>query len=230
MKMKLLQKKGSSTVLYGLIAGLVLYTATPSANAATVVTSGTGLIGDGVSLNVTIGQDGQWYQFNGEWYVDGNFDGTVFGGQVHSPSGAPDLFFRAGSVPDFPGGLDDLVVYSIGGGGSGDPGDVISGFSGWEGAIDGSNNWMKVIRNGDGAVSWAQLEFDFGSTFIPLDVQVGDFRPVLIDIPLYVSRTDGSDFSLAEAVAAVALSAVPEPSSTALLGLGGLALVLRRRR
>ena len=230
--MKLLQKKGSSTVLYGLIAGLVLYTATPSANAATVVTSGTGLIGDGVSLIVTIGQDGRWVQsFNaGEWRIAGFFATDVYGGQVHSPSGAPDLFFRAGSIPDFPGTLDTYVEYSTGGFGSGAPGDYLFGFSGYEGSIDGSDNWMKVIRNGDGAVSWAQLEFDFGPTFIPLDVQVGDFRPVLIDIPLYVSRTDGSDFSLAEAVAAVALSAVPEPSSTALLGLGGLALMLRRRR
>ncbi|MCP5537870.1 MAG: PEP-CTERM sorting domain-containing protein [Akkermansiaceae bacterium] len=42
-----------------------------------------------------------------------------------------------------------------------------------------------------------------------------------------VDNTSGSEYVLADAIA---IRAVPEPSSAALLGLGGLALILRRRK
>ena len=152
------------------MSGLLLLAVTTfNSQAATLVTRGTGLVGDGVSLRV---------QQN-----DGFFgDGELSGGQVHSPGGPPDLWFRAGSTPSFPGTLTTSVSWNSG------------GFP-YEGAIVGADNWMKVIRDGDGAVSWAQFEFESFLGF--------PNGPTLIDIPLYVTRTDGADFSLAEAVAAV---------------------------
>jgi hypothetical protein len=88
----------------------------------------------------------------------------------------------------------------------------------WEGAVSGSDNWMKLIRDGDGAVSWAQFVFDFSPG--------AGSDPILLDIPLYVSRADGGDLSLTEAVAAV-----PEPGFGWMLAAGvvGLAVAARAR-
>lgn len=58
--------------------------------------------------------------------------------------------------------------------------------------MDGTDNWMKTIRNGDGCVSWSQFEFQFAGP-----------APWLLSIPLYVVRTDCTDFTLEEAVTAV---------------------------
>jgi hypothetical protein len=67
--------------------------------------------------------------------------------------------------------------------------------------VNGSDNWMKVIRLEDRAVSWERFVFD--SSFHSADGHVaGDAQPFLIDIPLYVTRHDGADFTLAEAIAA----------------------------
>jgi len=148
------------------------------------VVRGTGLIGEGVSLTV---------RSNGEWDVLGSRErgfGAPNGGKVHSPSGfGPDLWFRAASTPTFPGALDTLVEWS--------PRHAMR----WEGAVHGSDNWMKVIRDSDGCVSWAQFTFDF-ATYDSTGISPGDPQPILIDIPLYVTREDCADFTLAEAVAA----------------------------
>lgn len=166
-----------------------------------LVVEGTGEIGGGVLLLVSKDR-----------IENGSF-GSVLGGQVHSPSGAPDLFFRANATPTFPGPLDTFVEWSVGGF---DLFGTWEAFA-WEGAVDGSNNWMKVIRDGDGAVSWAQFEFDFYGT--------SGSDPTLVGIPQYVTRSDGADFTLAQAVAAT----VPEPGSFALLAFGGLVMWRRRR-
>ena len=88
----------------------------------------------------------------------------------------------------------------------------------YEGAVDGSDTWIKVIRDSDGAVSWAQCVFDFSPG------NASD--PILLDIPLSVSVPDGRDFPLAQAI-----EAVPEPGFALLLGVGvaGLGVVGRRK-
>ncbi len=99
------------------------------------VVVGTGQIGDGVTLSVVT-----------------NGQGNTSGGKVHSPSGAPDLWFRAGSTPTFPGALSTYAEWGFESHGSPLP---------WEGAVTGTDNWMKTIRDSDGCVSWSQFEFDF---------------------------------------------------------------------
>ncbi|MFC5049897.1 PEP-CTERM sorting domain-containing protein [Rubritalea spongiae] len=47
---------------------------------------------------------------------------------------------------------------------------------------------------------------------------------------LYAQTADGGGSADNVGIAAITLAAVPEPSSTALLGLGGLSLILRRRK
>lgn len=129
-----------------------------------IVTSGTGLLGDGVSLDVVADAEPFGY-------------GYTVGGRVHSPAGAPDLWFQPGDTPTFPGGLSDFVEW-------------FADFP-WEGAVHGPDNWMKVIRDGDGCVSWARFEFDFSGS-----------GPYLVAIHEYVRQPDCSDFTLDEAIAA----------------------------
>ena len=66
--------------------------------------------------------------------------------------------------------------------------------------------------------------FDSSSKNFQLLGQVTEDGDGMITITL---SSDGSNFVLADAVA---INSVPEPSSTALLGLGGLALVMHRRK
>ena len=145
---------------------------------APIATAGTGLVGDGVSLSLFANSK------------DSGGAGDLVGGRVHSPSGAPDLFFRAASTPTFPGALDTFVEFAI-------PfGEIVPGLWDvfpWEGAVHGSDNWMKVIRDGDGAVSWAQFVFDM------TDGAGAD--PILLDIPRFIRRADGADMTLGAAIA-----------------------------
>jgi len=151
------------------------------------VTFGTGNPGNGVSLKI-----GSNSKQNGSY-------GHLQGGKVHSPSGSPDLFFRAGSIPEFPGALDTRVDWSVYGKeilpGLWTPGD-------FEGSVDGTDNWMKVIRDSDGAVSWTQFEIDLSTGAAT--------EPTLRAIPLYVAFPDGRDFPLSIAVEAVALTPRPD--------------------
>ncbi len=188
-----------------LLAAAFTYTVTP-AHADLTVTAGTGNIGNGHSLSIL---------WNAKQYGGSAF---TFGGTFHSPSGAPDLFFRAGSTPTFPGELDNYFEWASFGS------EISPGLylpSEAEGAVDGTDNWAKIIRDGDGAVNWAKFQFGFSPGPAA--------APILIDIPLYVWSTDGADFTLAEAVAA---STIPEPSTVLLTALGGLMMlgVVRRQR
>ncbi len=166
------------------------------------VTAGTHGLADGVELLIVENRKG------------GSGFGALNGARVHSPSGTPDLFFRANSTPTFPGPLVSLIYWSDGSD-QFDPG-VWYPFS-LEGAVHGSDNWMKLVRDADGAVSWAQLVLDFSPG------AAND--PILLDVLLYVARPDGSDLSLAEAVAAV-----PEPGLGLMLAAGVAGLATARRR
>ena len=65
-------------------------------------------------------------------------------------------------------------------------------------------------------------DFGFGSSTVPVTVGAGDSL-------FYVHQEDNSGGTSGLIVNPLAV-AVPEPSSAALLGLGGLALILRRRK
>ncbi len=185
-------------LMSGTLAAIVMFSLLQAgpAYAQMNVVEGTGQIGDGVTLDIQ--SNGQWqvYTFGTE-RRDGR--GWTNGGEIHSPSGGPDLWFRAASTPDFPGTLDNYVEWSIGDFGENNFG---GGPIPWEGAVDGTDNWMKVIRDSDGCVSWAQFTFDFG-WYAAAGHITGDPQPILTDIPLYVTRTDCADFTLAEALNAV---------------------------
>lgn len=74
--------------------------------------------------------------------------------------------------------------------------------------MHGSDNWMKVIRDSDLAVSWAQFEFNYSGPF------VNGSEPTLVSIPLYVTRADGADFNLSKAVAAASGGPLNTPPTT----------------
>ncbi len=151
-----------------------------------IVTRDTGDLGDGVQLLVD--SPAQWYPLGGGDFGQLDGFGTISNGTVYAPTGGADLWHRATGAPTFEGALVDTAQWMVGGsftGGSYSEGLAVAG------AAHGTDNWMKVIR-GDGAVSWAQFEFDF-------DLSAVSPRPVLVSIPLYVTRSDGADFPLAEA-------------------------------
>ncbi len=127
-------------------------------------------VGNGVTLSVTDNDPGAGGR------------GHIVGGKIHSPAFDPDLWFRANSTPTFPGGLDTFTEWALGG----------NPPTPYEGAVDGDDNWMKSIRDGDGFVSWSQFQFDFSGA-----------APPLTNVLRHVTRSDGADLSLAEAVAAV---------------------------
>jgi len=83
--------------------GAVTYTIAIDAFELPRVRLGTQDVGDGVALQIDDNRK------------DDGGRGTLIGGRVHSPSGDPDLFFRAGATPTFPGPLEELVEWSTGG-------------------------------------------------------------------------------------------------------------------
>jgi len=88
--------------------------------------------------------------------------------------------------------------------------------------IDGLNRGS-VAYSGSGALSAFQLASRFGDAGRAITAEIDDVA--LFDEAL----TDGQ-MQFLSANAAAGLSAVPEPGSAALLGLGGLAVILRRRK
>lgn len=109
-------------------------------------------------------------------------------------------------------GLDSNLSYNLEG--------VIGGFSG-NTATDGT-----AMTIGGTALSFAP---DTASS----DPRIVNFSGVTVDSG--TSTTDGTltitiDDATVPVISALTITAVPEPSSTALLGLGGLALIMRRRK
>ncbi|WP_235203443.1 LamG-like jellyroll fold domain-containing protein [Sulfuriroseicoccus oceanibius] len=88
--------------------------------------------------------------------------------------------------------------------------------------IDGQNRGSAAY-SGTGAMSAFQLASRFGDGDRAITTEIDDVA--IFDNTL----TDGEMLFLSTNAAASAV-AVPEPSSAALLGLGGLALILRRRK
>ena len=104
-------------------------------------------------------------------------------------------------------GLDDSLTY-----------DFTAAVGAWTGnnVIDGM-----TVEAGGTTVTWANLDADNLYATISGISSVGGNLTVSMDNP--TSQT-------VSALSGATLTAIPEPSSAALLGLGGLALILRRRK
>ena len=85
--------------------------------------------------------------------------------------------------------------------------------------IDGTETWTteETITQTPGA----------NSGFIQENVVIDQAGDVKVRVILDAGAVNGSSFDL---MSVTDFTPVPEPSSTALLGLGGLALILRRRK
>jgi len=78
--------------------------------------------------------------------------------------------------------------------------------------------------------AWQGWTLDFTSTSEFVTVHITD-QSTSVDNQLdNPGPQDGNDFALDDATLIVTGGVIPEPSTTALLGLGGLALILRRRK
>ena len=92
--------------------------------------------------------------------------------------------------------------------------------------LDGSNTgWTSGGGGPSGNTFTAGTDISDGSQ-LRLGIAgngTGEFRGELDDFRIYNEALDGAGV-------AASMVAIPEPSSTALLGLGGLALILRRRK
>jgi len=125
--------------------------------------------------------------------------------------------FASGSFQDSFGGLDGFFGFTI-------TEDIIPGSE-----FDGSDVYL-VLGDGDTLASsdeflvWRATANPEGNVFLAPDPVAGPTAVQLNNATgdLLFGSFDGTAFTLAETV--------PEPSSSALLGFGGLALILRRRR
>ena len=101
-------------------------------------------------------------------------------------------------------------------------------------SITNSYGTFTLIGTGGVPISGNKAHFDAGDTlkviYPPNVTYIGAFitgNAVVDDDPLTVKYTASEN---GVGVEDIRFSQVPEPSSTALLGLGGLALIMRRRK
>ncbi len=159
--------------------------------AVVVAEFGTYAVGDDASLSIL--SNGLWVEGDGDDAIQTDGSGVVGGGEAQR-SDAEALWHRSSDTPIFVESVDASIGWYSGGSffsGVFEPGTALGG------AVQGTDNWMKVVSDVDGVVSWAQFEFDFNQPELSP-------APVLVAIPIYVTRYDGGDFSLAEAMLAVA--------------------------
>ena len=149
---------------------------------------------------------------------------------------------------------NDWAQPSLGAGGEGevnfgyldDSGDnltiTLSGLSGWLAANSATGYTVQVVQatdNGTGFTNVPMFDFDGGNLLDTLTNSTtggggavggaSSVSSVLTSDTLFLDP-DIRAGTVRGTVAAIIVTSVPEPSSTALLGLGGLALMLRRRR
>jgi hypothetical protein len=133
--------------------------------------------------------------------------------QFNSPSGAPNLFYQAGSTQfDFTGRLEETAIIAL-------YIPPFDGFRGYEGARDGLN-WFRTVHAATGQVTWTEAVFDL-HTIRPPHVGAG-----FVGITRYVTDRSGVDFTLAQALSFK--KDVPEPSTLAIFALGMIGLASRR--
>jgi len=86
-----------------------------------------------------------------------------------------------------------------------------------------------ITDPGQGPEAWTQTDFQLNLSYDETAQTAGDVLQLR-----FINTTDlpsgSADWSATALIDNVSVTAVPEPSSAALLGLGGLALILRRRK
>jgi hypothetical protein len=172
-----------------------------------ILTDGTTTTG----VTVTVSDDGSNNFFN-----DDSGDSLTGLSSDYNISNVTDWYGAGGSgtqtLTFVFSGLDSNLTYNIQG--------VIGGFTG-NGVTDGTS--MTI----DGSTQ------DFSPDTMSSDPRIVNFSDISVDSG--TGTTDGSLTITVQnggipVISALTISTVPEPSSTALLGLGGLALILRRRK
>ena len=95
---------------------------------------------------------------------------------------------------------------------------------------DGSNaKWDNTVNDGSGGVLQSTTHAANGLYYHVFDISSGSSDVVITTSVVNTAGAGASHYGLT-GVAFDNVVTVPEPSSTALLGLGGLALILRRRK
>ncbi|MGB2403598.1 MAG: beta strand repeat-containing protein, partial [Akkermansiaceae bacterium] len=228
-----LVKNGSGTQI---LSGANTYTGTTSINNGTLVMDGSHTGGDqyAVAAGATLAGSG-------------SFDAMVEVNGVLSPGNSPGTL-STGAQTWFGGGS---YLWEINA--SNDAGGSVGGTTGWDflditGALDLTNLGVggftididsltsgNIAGDADGFGSYTQLDGFADYQFVIATASSGiigfDSSLFTLDSSGF-SNAPGWEWEIIQDINNIVLKAyaVPEPSSTALLGLGGLALMLRRKR
>jgi len=189
--------------------------------------SGTTFLADGASIGI-------WHDAEGVWRNNTQAESSVLHGYLDDHQGG-----TAGDNQNF--------IH-------------LTGLSAWLAATGDTEYRVTVLRSSDGATGWNPIEVTTGnvagetgwtnngtptggtivsqSDIAGIDLGAQQARTyetpqITLDangISLHYITTGGTGSRPRGSVAGIIIESVPEPSSTALLGLGGLALILRRKK
>ena len=96
--------------------------------------------------------------------------------------------------------------------------------------IVGDDNYIFADLNGDDQLD-SIIQFELGTSSVPRAVAVAStLDPTPASVFPFLDAVGGEFLSLQDGVAAIDAAQVPEPSSFALLGLGALGFLARRKR
>lgn len=177
------------------------------------------------SLGTWIAPDSSW-EFTGTIAqhgssADANAFGTGLAQVIAAPADGTVLTFSFDYVNSAGFGLD-VHVYGI---------DSSAGFPGTSsnpGSIAGATNFLTSVDGGDGDLDVGSTSTGVFNTFVENNVTVTGGHDYLVVSFEFLGASAVSDPGLVER-AIDNVSLVPEPATMSLLGLGGLALLRRRR-